>query len=117
VTAAELRAILAEIGMKQVECAKHLGIDQRTIRRYVADTPIPRVVELAIQHMRLTMRIDWTPEQIDTLKALYGTTSAKEVAEKVGKTVSAVYAKANNLNLHRYKVCDPSPPVIDSPSA
>ena len=55
------------------------------------------------------MRQAWTLEQLGTLKALYSTMPAKQVAHELGKSILSVYAKANDLKLKRYTKCDPSP--------
>ena len=49
VNASELRKLLDGNALSQIAAARELGIDPRTMRRYVAgDTPIPRVLELAM---------------------------------------------------------------------
>jgi transcriptional regulator with XRE-family HTH domain len=49
VTAAQLQKLLDRAGLSQRGAAKALGIDERTMRRYVAgDAEVPKVVELAI---------------------------------------------------------------------
>jgi hypothetical protein len=48
-TAAQLVKLLEKAGLSQLGAARRLGVDPRTIRRYVAgDLPVPRVVELAL---------------------------------------------------------------------
>jgi hypothetical protein len=45
-----LRQILAEIGMTQKGFADQLGVDERTVRRYVSGSyPVPKYVLLAAQ--------------------------------------------------------------------
>ena len=45
----QLRDLLTRAGLSQRGAARELGIDERTMRRYVAgDLPVPRVVELAL---------------------------------------------------------------------
>ncbi len=48
--AKELRALLAECNLSQRGAAKMLGINERTMRRYVlGEMPVPRLVELALR--------------------------------------------------------------------
>lgn len=47
-TATELREILEETRLTQRGAAAILEINERTMRRYAAGEPIPRVVELAM---------------------------------------------------------------------
>lgn len=48
--AKELRALLAQCNLSQRGAAKMLGINERTMRRYVlGEMPVPRLVELALQ--------------------------------------------------------------------
>lgn len=50
VDAARLRAVLEAAGLSQRGAARDLGIDERTMRRYVAgDAATPRVVWLALE--------------------------------------------------------------------
>jgi len=56
-TAAQLQKLLDRAGLSQRGAAKALGINERTMRKYVAgDAEIPRVVELAVRC--LTMHPD-----------------------------------------------------------
>jgi plasmid maintenance system antidote protein VapI len=49
-TGAQLQKLLDRAGMSQRGAARAMGIDERTMRRYVAgDAEIPRVVELAMR--------------------------------------------------------------------
>lgn len=49
-TAAQLKRLLDRAGLSQRYAAKILGINERTMRKYVAgDAEIPKVVELAIR--------------------------------------------------------------------
>lgn len=49
VTAAQLKRALAKAGLSQRGTAKELGINERTMRRYISgEQPIPRVVEYAV---------------------------------------------------------------------
>lgn len=43
----------------------------------------------------------WTPEQIQTLTALYPDTKSARIAEQLGVSLSLVYRKANQLGLHK----------------
>lgn len=48
-TGPDIRDLLAAAGLGQRGAARALGIDERTIRRYVAgDLPVPRIVEVAL---------------------------------------------------------------------
>ena len=49
--ATELRELLSEAGVTQRAAARELQINERTMRRYAAGEPIPRVVELALQQV------------------------------------------------------------------
>jgi len=53
-TAACFRASLARAGLTQRGAARALGINERTVRRYAAGTPIPRVVWLALERLALS---------------------------------------------------------------
>lgn len=46
--AERLRSILAEAGLSQREAARRLDIDERTMRRYCANAPVPKVIWLAL---------------------------------------------------------------------
>jgi hypothetical protein len=47
----QLRKLLDANGLPQTVAARALGIDPRTMRRYIAgDLPVPRVVEWALLH-------------------------------------------------------------------
>jgi transcriptional regulator with XRE-family HTH domain len=50
-SASQFRAALSEAGLTQRGAARALGINERTVRRYAAGTPVPRVVWLALQHL------------------------------------------------------------------
>jgi transposase len=50
VNAKQLQRFLDDAGMSQRGAARELGIDERTMRRYVRDElPVPRVVEFALR--------------------------------------------------------------------
>ena len=52
-TGIELRQLLRGIGLSQVAAAKAIGINPRTMRKYVAgDLKVPRVVELALRGLQ-----------------------------------------------------------------
>jgi DNA transposition AAA+ family ATPase len=45
----ELRRFLEKYELSQSAAARELGLDPRTMRRYIAgDVPVPKVVELAL---------------------------------------------------------------------
>lgn len=47
--AKELKMLLKAEGLSQRKLAKMLGLNERTVRRYVAgDLPMPKVVQLAV---------------------------------------------------------------------
>lgn len=48
-TATQLRKLLDRAGLSQRVAAKALDINERTMRAYCADRPIPRVVEYAMR--------------------------------------------------------------------
>jgi transcriptional regulator with XRE-family HTH domain len=48
----ELRTLLQELRLTQRGAAKLLGINERTMRRYAAGEPIPRVVQLALYSLK-----------------------------------------------------------------
>ena len=50
-TAKQLRKLLERAGLSQRAAALELGLNERTMRRYVAGEPIPRVVELAAKYL------------------------------------------------------------------
>jgi hypothetical protein len=53
-TKAQLRRLLEAHELPQTVAARQLGIDPRTMRRYIAgDLPVPLVVEYALQWMLL----------------------------------------------------------------
>lgn len=43
----------------------------------------------------------WTPHEIQTLRKIYRDTPTKEVAKKLGRTVSSVQGKAGDLGLRK----------------
>lgn len=48
-----LRDLLEAAGLSQRGAARELGIDERTMRRYVAgDAAVPRVIFLAVERLR-----------------------------------------------------------------
>lgn len=48
----DLRQYLADAGLSQRRSAKLIGVDERTMRRYVAGhSPIPRYIELAVRYV------------------------------------------------------------------
>ena len=53
-TAANFRAALARAGLTQRGAARALEINERTVRRYAAGTPVPRVVWLALERLALS---------------------------------------------------------------
>lgn len=53
-TAACFRVFLARAGLTQRGAARALEINERTVRRYAAGTPVPRVVWLALERLALT---------------------------------------------------------------
>lgn len=44
-----IRAKLTALGLSQRGAARLLGIDERTMRRYCAGDPVPRVIWLALE--------------------------------------------------------------------
>lgn len=49
-TATELRALLGELGLTQRGAARLLGINERTMRRYVlGEARTPKAIELALR--------------------------------------------------------------------
>ena len=50
-TATELRQLLAQMGVNQCEAARLIGIDPRTIRRYVAGATIPTTIEYSLRYL------------------------------------------------------------------
>lgn len=46
-----VRSLLEAGGLGQSEAARALGINPRTMRRYVAGDPLPRTVELALRYL------------------------------------------------------------------
>lgn len=51
-TRKQLRQKLEREGLSQSEAARLIGIDPRSMRRYLkGDTPIPRVVEYALEYV------------------------------------------------------------------
>jgi hypothetical protein len=51
VTSLQLQRLLDRAGISQRGAAKALDLNERTMRRYVAGEPIPRVVELAAKYL------------------------------------------------------------------
>lgn len=52
-TANQLKKLLDSCGFSQRGAARDLGISERQMRRYCAgDAPVPKVVELALLHLR-----------------------------------------------------------------
>ena len=47
------RLALARAGLTQRGAARALEINERTVRRYAAGTPVPRVVWLALERLAL----------------------------------------------------------------
>ena len=43
----------------------------------------------------------WTPYEIQTLRKIYRDTPTKDVAKKLGRTLSSVQGKAGDLGLHK----------------
>ena len=43
----------------------------------------------------------WTPTEIKTLRKIYRDTPTKDVAKKLGRSLSSVQGKAGNLGLHK----------------
>jgi hypothetical protein len=52
-TAVNFRAALARAGLTQRGAARALEINERTVRRYCAGYPVPRVVWLALERLAL----------------------------------------------------------------
>ena len=52
-TPADFRAALARAGLTQRGAARALDINERTVRRYAAGAPVPRVVWLALERLAL----------------------------------------------------------------
>ena len=51
-TPVQLTALLERASLSQSEAARQLGINARTMRKYIAgDAPIPKVVELALRYV------------------------------------------------------------------
>jgi plasmid maintenance system antidote protein VapI len=51
-TGGQLQKLLDRAGLSQRGAAKTLGINERTMRKYVAgDAEVPRVVELAVRRL------------------------------------------------------------------
>lgn len=57
-TALQLQRLLDRAGISQRGAAKALDINERTMRRYVAGEPIPRVVEFAAKYLWETKNAD-----------------------------------------------------------
>ena len=52
-TPTELRAFLSRLGLSQVGAAKVVGIDPRTMRRYLAgELPVPKWLPLALRGLQ-----------------------------------------------------------------
>jgi plasmid maintenance system antidote protein VapI len=50
----DLRKILERLEISQRAAAKYIGINERTMRRYIAgDLEIPRAIELAVKWLEL----------------------------------------------------------------
>jgi FixJ family two-component response regulator len=43
----------------------------------------------------------WTPYEIQTLRKIYRDTPTRDVAKKLGRSISSVQGKAGNLGLHK----------------
>lgn len=52
----EFRTALLEAGLTQRGAAKLLGINERTVRRYVAGARVPEVVWLALRYVATEQR-------------------------------------------------------------
>lgn len=51
-TSTQLQRLLDKHGLSQRRTAKAIGIDERTMRRYIAgEKPTPRAIELAIRYL------------------------------------------------------------------
>lgn len=50
-TSTQLRKLLERAGLSQRAAARELDFNERTMRRYCAGEPIPRVVELAAKYL------------------------------------------------------------------
>ena len=49
-TGAHLRSLVHATGLSQAKCAERIGVDPRTMRRYLAgDVRIPYAVEFAVE--------------------------------------------------------------------
>lgn len=48
-TTDEIRAYFEAKGVSQQEVARFIGVDARTVRRWFAGEPVPRLFELAIE--------------------------------------------------------------------
>jgi predicted transcriptional regulator len=51
VTSEQLKKAMRELGLNQTELARRLDVGDRTIRRYIAGDPIPRVFSLAVEYL------------------------------------------------------------------
>lgn len=55
IKARPLVSLLGDAGLSQRGAARALGINERTMRRYVSgDAPVPRVIVLALERLRDT---------------------------------------------------------------
>lgn len=58
----QLRRLLETHGLPQTVAARELGIDPRTMRRYVlGELPVPRVVEYALQWLLMQRKEEAKP--------------------------------------------------------
>ena len=83
---------------------------RRTNRRRIARgrnvrtnrTRRPRTATKSRTNTRRTFRFKpWSPTEIKTLRKIYRDTPTKEVAKKLGRTISSVQGKAGNLGLRK----------------
>ena len=52
-TSRQLATTLKRLGLAQTEAARRLGVNDRTMRRWIAgDLPVPRMVELVVEYWR-----------------------------------------------------------------
>jgi hypothetical protein len=69
----------------------------RNVRRYSS-----RTTQRKRSSSRRTFRFKpWTPFEIQTLRKIYRDTPTKEVAKRLGRTVSSVQGKAGDLGLRK----------------
>ena len=72
----------------------------RNVKSYRSRTTKPRITSRSRTRRNFKFK-PWTPTEIKTLRKIYRDTPTKDVAKRLGRSISSVQGKAGDLGLRK----------------